>query len=105
MGFAAEVFRVLKPGGFFLWVDLIFNDASPSSRAQQVWKAGFHIRLLEDIHESVLRSRVKAAAGLSDEEVQIFCDDFENEGVNGSFLPLWEWAALPGSAAFFWHEV
>merc|ERR1712151_836375 len=98
----AEVFRVLKPGGFFLWVDLLLNDASPSVRTQQVWKAGFHIRLLEDIHESVLRSRVKAAAGLSDEEVQIFCDDYENEkqrvfgkNIDGSFVPAWEAWALP----------
>merc|ERR1740123_3025659 len=92
--FAAEVFRVLKPGGFFLWVDFL-SDTSPSIRAQQVWKAGFHIRLLEDIHESVLRSRVEAAAGLSDEEVQIFCDDFEDfenekKRVAGSSMSEWE---------------
>merc|ERR1712242_369609 len=50
--FAAEVFRVLKPGGFFLWTDFLV-DTSSSLRAQQVWNAGFHIRRLEDIHASV----------------------------------------------------
>jgi len=99
--FAAEVFRVLKPDGFFLWTDMLM-DTLPSLRAQQVWNAGFHIRLLEDIHESVLRSRVKAAAGLSDDEVQIFCDDEKQRRLGAAYgsASLWEFWALPGSMAF-----
>merc|ERR1712046_352825 len=61
---AHEAFRVLKPGGYFLWADFLIEQ-SPSDWKTKMQQAGFEIRTMQDISGDVLESRTKAGAELS----------------------------------------
>lgn len=52
-GFFAEVFRVLRPGGRFLYADLFWQDSDPESLLRGV---GFEVRSVEDITPNVLHA-------------------------------------------------
>lgn len=53
--FFAEVFRVLKPGGVFLYADFMGRVHFPV-RERKLGEAGFEIAVQEDITENVFRS-------------------------------------------------
>lgn len=51
--FFAEVARVLRPGGLFLYADLFWRDSAPETLLE---RAGFTIRQSHDVTPNVLRS-------------------------------------------------
>jgi hypothetical protein len=53
--FLREVFRVLRPGGYFLWADMRPHGQWPLACGQFV-DAGFDVRQEEDITLGVLRA-------------------------------------------------
>jgi len=96
--FISEVFRVLAPGGRFLWVAPMLNRGESFSSKLEVFKrAGFHVSFRKDIVQAVVNSRRNVLKESDNKEFQILCDSLESDVSEDA---LWSWAALPGSIAF-----
>lgn len=90
--FISEVYRVLKPGGKFLWVaPLLIQGDTVAKKENQFATAGFHPIKTTDISQNVLKSRQNHIAKSDKRELEQLCA-FSHR------TPGWaEWWCLPGS--------
>lgn len=84
--FFAETYRVLKPGGLFLYADIM--SASDVPRYEDQWKRlGFRTAMIRDITGNVLQSGDDALGS----RLHALEGSFEGEG------RVWEWLEAPGT--------
>lgn len=100
--FVSEVYRVLKPGGLFLWTAPLLNTGETPALKKEIFaKAGFVLLKEMDITHNVLNARQIHADQSSSDEFEIYCPEMlrsQNKGGEDIMdVNLWEWAALPRS--------
>lgn len=102
--FVGEVFRVLKPGGLFVWTAPLLNRGDTYVSKQRVFEtAGFRILKHMDITRNVVSSRDRWVNTCSSTELNLACATLLHDFVNSplkSPLNLWEGFALPGSRQY-----
>jgi ubiquinone/menaquinone biosynthesis C-methylase UbiE len=93
--FLSEVYRVLQPGGTFLWTAPLLNRGdSIAHKEAQFTKTHFRLEKIMDITENVMESRRGLLEKCDEEEWAILCASL----YDGSFL--WPWFALPGTKSY-----
>lgn len=103
--FISEVFRVLEPGGTFLWTaPLLHRDDTATVKNHQFTRAGFKILKKQYITQNVLAARDRVAKEASTTELNIYCKDlyYIFSGTCSPAESLWQFTALPGS---IWYNL
>ncbi|CAF1495139.1 unnamed protein product [Adineta steineri] len=94
--FLSEVYRVLKPGGYFLWADLR-ESGTENVVVEQFKKSGLEMIEQVDITENVILSLAKSRDGKLD-----FIKQFPKD-LQTKFEPFFDNPLLKNGHAFYWR--
>jgi SAM-dependent methyltransferase len=100
----SEAFRVLKPGGKYIYASALPVGRSLAEHKRSFQQAGFRVERGEDATSKVIASRDQLAADMPPSEFAELCTSCLTKMAIGSPLNLWEMYLLPGSKGYSMME-
>jgi len=100
----SEAFRVLKPGGKYIFASALPVGRSLAQHEKNFEQAGFRVERREDATSKVIASRDQLAAEMPPSEFAELCTACLAKMAIGSPLNQWEFHLLPGSKGYSMME-